>query len=230
MNAKFVTFLLFIATILASCSNEIDILESQNINEQLKTATMSVNQKGQQEANRINGIILNGIKSITRAESNTSIYPEFYGGSFIEKDGTLRIYIKGDSLTAANQIKSVYNSDIIHYVPCLFSFSELSNVTDSIGKAIKSADLSIRKNISAYGIDEESNRVIVYLLNCSSDNINIFKTVYNHPSLKFEELDRIVEDKKDICPGDTLFLTTYMTETNYASFAFRAREKTEAKE
>lgn len=34
-------------------------------------------------------------------------YPDYYGGSFIEKDGFLTISIKGDSVSGVNRIKSL---------------------------------------------------------------------------------------------------------------------------
>lgn len=219
-----------ITMVLASCSDEMDFIENPAIDKKIEAIDENVNLDGQNEANHINDIILDGIKITTRSGVNgdsIDVYPDYYGGSFIERNGTLRILIKGDSLSAVNQIKTIYDDDIVHYSLCKFSYSELCNVLDEISLALENADPSIRKNISAFALDDGANRVVVYLLDCSDNSKEKFKMVYNHPSLVFEQLGRIVEEKGNICPGDKLYLTTYLEDEWFGSFAFRAKEKSE---
>lgn len=165
-----------ITMVLASCSDEMDYIENPTIDKKIEAFDETVNLDGQNEANYINEIILNGIKISTRAEAegnDHNVYPDYYGGSFIERNGTLKILLKGDSLSAVNHIKSIYNDDIVRYGLCKYSYTELCNVLDGIDQALKNADSSIKKNISAYGIDDGANRVIVYLLDCSDSSIKI---------------------------------------------------------
>jgi hypothetical protein len=221
-----------ITMVLASCSDEMDYIENPTIDKKIEAFDETVNLDGQNEANYINEIILNGIKISTRAEAegnDHNVYPDYYGGSFIERNGTLKILLKGDSLSAVNHIKSIYNDDIVRYGLCKYSYTELCNVLDGIDQALKNADSSIKKNISAYGIDDGANRVIVYLLDCSDSSIKNFRMVYNHPSLEFEQLGRIIEEKGNICPGNKLYLTTYLEDESFGTFAFRAKEKSGGK-
>lgn len=213
---------------LASCSDEMDLVKDQTIDKKIEAIDETVNLDGQNESNYVNSIILSGIKVSTRSGfdgSKINVYPDYYGGSYIERNGTLKILIKGDSLSAVKKIKSIYDDDIVHYAVCEYSYSELCGVLDNIRLALRNADISIKKNISAYSIDDGANRVVVYLSDCSDNSIEKFKMIYNHPSLVFEQLEKIIEEKGNICPGNKLYLTTYLEDEWFGSFAFRAKEK-----
>lgn len=141
---KLIVMMVSITMILASCSDEMDFIENQTVDKKIEAIDETVNLEGQNEANHVNDIILNGIKVATRAGvdgNNINVYPDYYGGSFIERNGTLKILVKGDSLSAVNQIKSIYDDDdIVHYALCKFSYSELCKVLDDISLALKDAD------------------------------------------------------------------------------------------
>lgn len=91
---------------LASCSDEMDLVKDQTIDKKIEAIDETVNLDGQNESNYVNSIILSGIKVSTRSGfdgSKINVYPDYYGGSYIERNGTLKILIKGDSLSAVKK-------------------------------------------------------------------------------------------------------------------------------
>lgn len=222
---KFETHLkIFVVSLLSviiwtSCSD--DVLSDLSQTDQDKVAeTMSGDQS---VANALNDKILSSIATSSRSLSGEPIYPSYYGGSFIEPNGYLTLFVVGDSLSAVSKFEKISNSPLIQYRVANFSYQELCEVNDEILAHLDNAPKSVAKNVSAYGLNTEYNAVEVYLVDASSERIAEFKTVYDHPCLIFSQLGKFTNEATNIYPGDKV-CTTISTANKYGSIAFRAQE------
>lgn len=179
-------------------------------------------------ANALNEEILNSIALTSRSSLDEPIYPSYYGGSFIEPDGYLTLFVVGDSLNAVSQFEKISDSPIIQYRAAKYSYQELCEVNNAIQGHLETGSKSVAKNVSAYGLDAEHNAVEVYLVDASTEKINEFKTVYNHPCLIFSQLGKFTNEATNINPGDKV-CKTVSTTNKYGSIAFRAQETSGSK-
>ena len=106
----------------------------------------------QEEANEINASLLAKIKVATRSVDGEDSYPDYYGGSFIEKDGFLTISIKGDSVSGVNRIKSLVNSSLLKFKRCVYSLQELKNIKSHLYSKYAEMSTSLKSNLTAIGI------------------------------------------------------------------------------
>lgn len=205
---------------LTSCSDQVIIDSSFNQTNELEASIF----ENQYQANLLNDAILNEIAPSSRgATDDERTYPSYYGGSYIELNGDLTIFVVGDSLSAVTMLNKISASPLLKYKVAKFSYEELCNVNDEIQSYIDKGPREVAKNVSAYGINTEFNAVQVYLIDNSDNKIEEFRSVYDHPCLMFSQLGRVVTEAKDICPGDKV-CRTISTEDKYGSIAFRAQE------
>lgn len=87
-----------------SSDNDTDVTAIDESQNQSYVLLQEVPSDCQEEANEINASLLAKIKVATRSVDGEDSYPDYYGGSFIEKDGFLTISIKGDSVSGVNRI------------------------------------------------------------------------------------------------------------------------------
>lgn len=122
----------------------------------------------------------NEIEDMFITQSNEVIYPNYYGGMYIDSNGDLIIQVteeasNSESLVTDNKyqtyINSVDNSNI-DYVE--FSYNELEDVNDVIISYFTNNGVNINGFIGNY-IDVITNRVVVELENNSMDEQNEFK-------------------------------------------------------
>ena len=63
--------------------------------------------------------------------------------------------------------------------------------------------------MSAYCIDDENNRVLIYLRRCNDADIRLFRDMLNHPALEFKQLDRIENESSfNVYPGAKAYVHT----------------------
>lgn len=186
-----------------------------------------LNEEGQYVANEINSHILDEICVTSR--SNGKSYPDYYGGSYIEKNGDLTIFISGDSIRGVDQIKRITSNPIVKFRRCEFAYQELLDVLNNITENLKNAPYLVSGNVTAAGINCADNSVEVFLADIAENRILAFKDMYSHPSISFHKMGGIDLEATSISPGYKLCLTTSTTDNNYGSFGFRARDKSNPK-
>ena len=174
-------------------------------------------------ANALNDEILSNIATTSRSISGEPIYPSYYGGSFIEPDGHLTLFVVGDSLNAVSQFERISDSPLIQYRSANYSYQTLCEVNNAITTHLDNGPKSVAKNVSAYGLNTEYNAVEVYLVDASFEKIKEFKDVYDHPCLMFSQLGKFMNEATNINPGDKV-CKTVATNNKYGSIAFRAQE------
>ena len=123
-------------------------------------------------------------KVITRGGDNEIVYPENYGGAFIE-NGKLVALIKGG--VTSDVEKEYFNraKSAIILRSCEYSYNELKLLKDKIGNFFsdeKNYGFIRKIEWSTLAVDEEKNRVLVRM-NCTPSNLADFKSVVSSSSL-----------------------------------------------
>lgn len=178
------------ASLAVSCYQE-DADLAMNDSQQPKP-TLEVASDLQEDANELNTLLLAEMPIGTRASDGKKLYPDYYGGSFIERNGELTILIKGDSAKIVRRIRSIKDSDLLRFRTCKYSYQELSDIMDHLNETILSSDIELRRNLSGYGLNDGENVINVTLVACTPEIIAEFKDFYNHPDnvLKVLNLER----------------------------------------
>ena len=104
---------------------------------------------------------------------------------------------------------------------------------------------SLKSNLTAIGISQKNNAVVVYLADCSQSRIKEFKNFYDNPAVVFTNMGKINTDnpclstqlvntrsyttlatisKFPIGAGDTCLISMSGDKPIYGTFAFRAQE------
>lgn len=224
MNIKITLPLLgFLCMCVQSCSD--NSIDEPMFSIDASQSTTRIVENCQGLANEINTQILDGIRVSSRGDISDKIYPDFYGGSYIERDGTLRIFLAGDSLTGAMEIKKIVYDPIIQFSKCSYSYQELLDVLEDVSNALISLPDPVAEKIKGAGINEKDNTVEVFMSEISEHNISVFKNIYNHPAITFHKIgDIIYESTTNVSPGYKLCLSS-VSDKNSGSFGFRARDK-----
>lgn len=203
--------LLFFGLVVSSCSSD-DVL--QKANNELPSITRKDNAKAHEV-----GIRLLKSFGMTKTRSlSISDYPDYYGGSYINEDGKLVIFLKGEmENTKATLIKLIGDNDVI-YIKGSYSYTELNNILTKITLFISSNKESlIAKNIKYYYLDDFENNVVVELAKANETEIKEFKTeVANFPGIVFRQCARKFKDHS-LSPGSSIG-----TPNGTASMGYRA--------
>lgn len=100
----------------------------------------------------------------TRSSVGNPIYPEYYGGTYVDDEGNLVVLITEDAATTrdASEAQMLLSCDNIVFMPCKHSYNRLKQLVDSISMLIDE-NVVWSNNIGMYGIDDVNNNVSVYL-------------------------------------------------------------------
>jgi|GEM_PF-6256254 len=120
------------------------------------------------------------INSFERDESGRIIYPEYFGGTFIDSDGILNIfYVEGFKDDALNSFSQLFDLDDVIIKPAKHSYSELVRVVRHL-RGYR------RTNFDSFALDTMNNRVIVRLNYVDEEQIALFKnTVIDSDVISF---------------------------------------------
>ena len=156
--------------------------------------------------------------SLPQRRDGTIIYPESFGGIYIDSDGNLVVLIVGDSVegTVMEAMGRTVGTDI-RFVE--FSFAEVESVWQAIYDYMEIygyrpdehvvVDCPVMNNLSAISIDVISNKVNVYLYDASQYSIDIFRSmVIDHPILNFKS-------EPDIPVGYVAYIGLYNADEDY---------------
>lgn len=211
---------LFFAFVTISCSENNDIVTK--LNTHLTTEDIDV----QSESNDVNDMIKKAFTiSVTRSACDSVVYPDYFGGTHINEDGSITIFYKKDSVDCIKKMQAICSSYQIKYKSCLFSVTELTKKMHFIANSLKSAPLGIKGNVVGMGINFQDNCIDIYVKNPLSKNIALFNKHFGLSAIKIYQSDNIQEaSATSICPGYKLGLNS--GSVSYGTFGFPAREKT----
>lgn len=203
--------LLVFGLAVSSCSSD-DVLQKEN-NEQ-----PIVIRKSSTKAHEVGMRLLESF-GMTRTRSlSVNDYPDYYGGSYINEDGKLVVFLKGEVKNAkATLIKLIGDNDII-YIKGNYSYTELNNVLTKISLFIDSKkNPQIADNIKYYYLNDFENNVVVELDRSNEMEIKEFKSeVANFSGIVFKQCTREFQDHS-LSPGSSIG-----TPKGTASMGYRA--------
>lgn len=153
----------------------------------------------------------------TIARTGEKVYPEYYGGMYINDDQKLVLQVVKDEVpSVGNSLYSSYASttnyadnEILEYVD--YSFNELKNVYDKVNEYFTS-DVVDYDNLVSNSIDPLLNRVVIKLIDNTPEKQNEFREkIIDSEMLVFEQGERKIAQ---LNPGDAV---------STCSLGFRAR-------
>lgn len=117
----------------------------------------------------------------------TSIYPDYYGGCFINDQKQLVVLVTDENGQA--QIKSMTeNAGNLVLKPCKFSYNQLKQAMDELNDYQTKNDNDISNNFLLYYLSESQNAVIVEMQECTPEKIEEFKkNVSDSPAIQFKQ-------------------------------------------
>lgn len=116
------------------------------------------------------GIFMNPSKVADTVNKYKSLYPDNYGGAYIDENGILNINIVGDESSFSKEPNVIY-----HKVK--YTLVELQNALDKLTEKMQTLD------IVTVGVDEEKNKVIVTVKSMDSQTVDLIKKTVSDPDL-----------------------------------------------
>lgn len=183
-------------------------------------------------ANEINQKFLNATVVKTRANDaySCTIYPDYYGGSYITSNGHLVLLVYGDSLNAVKKIKSIINSDIVEYKKSKYSYQYLNEVMGKISELLPYAKKDIRDNIVGFGILDDENCIEIDVVSAQKSKIYEIINLFKFPMLKIVETGRFIDNASLLLqPGVEIDRLISGNTVSGGSCAFRAKDNSTGK-
>ena len=132
------------------------------------------------------------ISSFTYDETGDVIYPGYYGGSFINEDGILTIYVKDSTLSESDALdifEQLFGTSNIIIEKSNFSHNELTEMMNTLNDFTRNnPDKEVTMNFKTYWLDDRNSRIVVELTVFNDDQIELFRnTVVDSPMITFVE-------------------------------------------
>ena len=160
-------------------------------------------------------IALNNLNSLLSSfpttRFGTPVYPDYYGGTFLDDHGHLVILVT-DADTSFARARNMPN---VRVNEVTYSFNEMMYVTNKILYFVRNNPYDpLVQNITSWGPDVVRNRVTVDLLEYSEHTIQLFESnILNSSLIEFNMSSGI------ITPDEYIPLVTYEMENFYEDFA-----------
>lgn len=123
-------------------------------------------------------------KAATRGAN--SIYPDYYGGCFINDQKELVVLTTEEN--GEMQIMSLVNADNIVFKSCKYSYNYLKQVIAELNNYQQNNDNDISNNFLVYYLSESQNAIIVEMQECYPSKIDEFKrNVSDSPAIQFKQ-------------------------------------------
>lgn len=178
MKKTFVYLISFVAVLcMTACSDVLDEPSNEVVNSEKSSYDLAVK-------------LLDSFKnSVSRSLDDDLVYPDYYGGMYIDEFGDLNVLVKDEVSSTRSVVTNIIDSENVVLHPCLYSYSELLYVLKCIDTYnLGNLDSEIYKNFKAAKLDDVNNRIIVELRDCSNDKILAFKSnVIDSPIIVFEQ-------------------------------------------
>lgn len=164
---------------------------------------------------------------------------DFFGGAYVDKEGRLVVYIKGDLQKGIEMIRNyTHYGSIIDFKPCRFSYKELNDVVGQISEKVLKYSKELKNNISVWYVDDSNNRVVVGLNCVDLYEIMLFKKYISESDAVVFEVKKSSDSnelllpktpptfpkQKVLQPGGFLHAYNNSLLPNNGSWAFRAQD------
>lgn len=183
MKNYLLLYFLMVSIAFGACTNDIVVSDNQDRSENEEIVKVG-------ESMKIYSDLIDSFKKGKTRGTDEDIYPDYYGGGYIDDDGSLVIWVKeGFNIPTTLEEHSVIIKE------GLYSYNELNKIMEIIN-TFKGSSLpsSVSANIYMWVLDERNNRIEVYLKNCTDADIDEFKrAVINSPAIVFKAKEGISE-------------------------------------
>lgn len=154
-------------------------------------------------------------KNFEKDENGAIIYPDYFGGMYINKNNQLVIQIIKSRIPKSNtetysKLINEYSNANFEYVK--YSYKELNEIHDEVLDYFLNDNTSVI--VTGVYIDILSNNVVVELKEKSKEKINLFKEKINDSVMIRFEQEQTFETIAKLNPGDSY---------GNCSFAYRAK-------
>lgn len=178
-------FIAFFAVLAITACSQDSLLESENVISAQKTEL-----QGRELANNLLASFGN---SVTR--NSELVYPDYYGGMYLDNAGTLVIMATSDDLSSCKkEFSQRCKGDNFELKQCKFSLNELNKGIETIKEKFNASPFSLFKDLhlKSFWISEKENMLYIGLSDLSSENTNRVKAVLgNLPYANFKKVDNI---------------------------------------
>jgi len=165
------------------------------------------------------------LEILPEAKDGLPIYPEYWGGIYIDEDGNLNLLIKENSIPEvglpAFLVDCLESGRIIEW-HVNYSYNELNNVINTLNQfKANRPDDEISKNFNLFYLSDKENIVIVELDDYNEENVQLFKTnVADTEMIKFVEKENDSVLDVNVNPGRPVYPNA---STLPSSMGYRAR-------
>lgn len=121
------------------------------------------------------------------------MYPEYFGGAFINDDGLLSVYVvvdaSGARSTSAEEFARTLDLSGVIILPARFSMGELSGMMNRLNEfKVSNPYCDIANNFNSFWLADKENRIVVALTDYSLEQIEAFRrVVVDSPMIVFVE-------------------------------------------
>lgn len=192
MKYKLLNFWLLMAIAIFTACSEEDLKDSSVVDGAMTksdTPFMEKSIDNQKEAvDSYREMLISFGQTKTRSVASGE-YPNYYGGSYINEDGKLVIFVLGDIHKGKSKLTNITSNNEIITIPADYSFNLLNAVMDTIDAfKLNEANKQYCTNFNWWAIQDDQNRVVVALDDFSDDAIKEFKKhVSNSPAIVFKK-------------------------------------------
>ena len=142
---------------------------------------------------RSSAILRDFRESLPRSTTGAIIYPVYFGGLYFHTSGNLVVFITDDSIVFEDTVFAcIPNSEYIIVRKADFSYNEMVaavNYINNIRSKVHSNEIDhpAARNIASLGVSGSTNRVRVFLLDYTEEQIDLFRrTLLDTPMINFE--------------------------------------------
>lgn len=190
------TYLFFISIAIifstAACNQQHKKGEESNVSEStMANAGTTFNQSAEELFERLMASFSN---DWMEREADPNLYPAYYGGSFVNNNGTFVVTVTGNPEEHTKRLAEILDTDDFNVETVQYSYRQMMQVMDKIdaflmNSAIPEDHPLINRFAGAYP-DVMENRVKVLLTEVNDATIRLFqKDVVNSPLIIFEQGD-----------------------------------------
>lgn len=189
--------------LLAACTNK----EKTNLQKERTDNFPSMNDasKANLSAGETYQTLLQSFR-ISRSQTDSIIYPSYYGGAYINSNNQLVILLSDTTKENKRSIENILGSGNFILKKCTFTYAYLKQIMNTVTKSYQenSQHPSIMQNISYIRFQEDKNCIVIGLLEFSEKRISEFReNISDSPAIKFEAASgyNSIESKFQLSPG-----------------------------
>jgi len=169
--------------------------------------------------NRSQELIHDFYSSLPRNRIGDFVYPEQFGGMYINDNGVLVLLTVDTPLSRASLTLEIFSNESaysgIESRQVNFPYSKLMHIIDFLNATVSSMEAHHTNSISGWGLDVKNNRVLVRLRDYNDEQIEFFRRIiFDSPAIEF-----IYCAGLELPNGMNIDMTHEVTESLYSSIS-----------